>query len=217
VNTKLLLMVGAAALAVAGGAARAGETGKTGPGTWIVAGRLTGVISNADDAITAGGAPTGLKVDVKADYKPTLGITYFFTDKIAADLTLGTTQHDVSAKGVVQVYKTWVLPPVLTVQYHFNPNGAFRPYVGTGPNYMLFYSGKNKNGYTTKLKDGFGWALQAGANVPMSGAWMLNADVKKVFFETDARILTPGATPTTLNSKVHLDPWVVSLGVSRQF
>ena len=31
-----------------------------------------------------------------------------------------------------------MLPPTLTAQYHFNPHGAVRPYLGAGVNYSIF-------------------------------------------------------------------------------
>lgn len=89
--------------------------------------------------------------------------------------------------------------------------GRISSYVGAGVNAMLFYSGKGKNGLVD-LDDGFGYALQAGADVGIQGPWSLNVDVKKVWFETDAKI-NNGA----LTSSVNLDPWVGSLGVSRKF
>lgn len=185
-------------------------------GTWMLNLRATDVISDENAKIkTAAGADTGLKADVSDDVMPTLGISYFFTDHIAADLTLGTTKHSVKAKGLAgnpKVYETWVLPPVLTVQYHFNPKGRLSPYVGAGVNYMMFYSGSDKNGFTVDLDDGFGLALQAGVDYAVSGKYSLNADVKKIFFETDADI-NSGA----LKSKVDLNPWVVSVGVGYKF
>lgn len=185
-------------------------------GAWMVNLRVTDVISDEDAKIeTAAGVDTGLKADVSDDIMPTLGITYFFTDHIAADLTLGTTKHTVKAQGLAgnpKVHETWVLPPVITVQYHFNPKGRLSPYVGAGVNYMLFYSGSDKNGFTVDLDDGFGLALQAGVDYALSGKYSLNADVKKIFFETDADI-NNGA----LKSKVDLNPWVVSLGAGYKF
>ncbi|MBN8930529.1 MAG: OmpW family protein, partial [Rhizobium pusense] len=41
---------------------------------------------------------------------------------------------------------TWVLPPTLTAQYHFNPKGAVRPYVGAGINYTIFWNEKASDG-----------------------------------------------------------------------
>ncbi|MBP8248059.1 MAG: OmpW family protein, partial [Phenylobacterium sp.] len=97
-------------------------------------------------------------------------------------------------------------------QYHFAPAAKVSPYVGAGVNYMLFHSGKDQNGFTVKLDDGFGYALQAGVDVAVKGPWSANLDVKKVFFETDAKI-NGGA----LKSKVKLDPWVLSVGFGYKF
>lgn len=178
--------------------------------------RLTDVAPDAGDPIvTAAGAATGLKTDVKEDIKPTIGLGYFLTDKLAVEVIAGTTQHTVKAVGAgtdVAVHKTWVLPPVLSLQYHPLPNARFSPYVGAGLNYMLFYSGKDRNGFTVDLDNGFGYALQAGADIPINAAYSLNIDVKKVWFDTDASI-NGGA----LKSKVKLDPLVASVGFGRRF
>ncbi|GAA0209699.1 outer membrane protein [Brevundimonas nasdae] len=185
-------------------------------GDFIVTGRVTDVFSQADNAITtAAGADTGLKVDVGDSLMPTLGFTYFLTDHLAVEAILGTTKHDIRAQGGVTdalVHETWVLPPVVTLQYRPLSTGRVSPYIGAGVNYMLFYSGKDKNGFTVDLDNGFGYALQAGADIGIQGPWSLNVDVKKVWFNTDANI-NDGA----LKSDVDLDPWVVSVGVGRKF
>jgi outer membrane protein len=178
--------------------------------------RLTDVAPKAGDPIlTSAGAATGLKADVKDDVKPTIGLSYFLTDKLALEVIAGTTQHTVKAVGAgtdVAVHKTWVLPPVVSLQYHPLPGARFSPYVGAGLNYMLFYSGKDENGFKVDLKDGVGYALQAGADIPINAVDSLNLDVKKVWFDTDAKI-NGGA----LKSKVKLDPLVVSVGFGRRF
>jgi outer membrane protein len=178
--------------------------------------RLTDVAPDAGDPIlTSAGAATGLKADVKDDVMPTIGLSYFLTDKLALEVIAGTTQHTVKAVGPttdVVVHKTWVLPPVVSLQYHPLPGARFSPYVGAGLNYMLFYGGKDRNGFTLDLDDGFGYALQAGADIPINAAYSLNLDVKKVWFDTDAKI-NGGA----LKSKVKLDPLVVSVGFGRRF
>lgn len=185
-------------------------------GDWIVTGRLTDVSSSADDSIfTSGGVDTGLNVDVGHDVMPTLGFTYFLTDNISVEAILGATQHEIRAQGGmtdVAVHETWVLPPVVTLQYRPMPEARVSPYVGAGINYMLFFEGEDKNGFTVDLEDGFGYALQAGADVALTGPWTLNVDVKKVWFDTEATV-NGGA----LTSDVNLDPWVVSVGFGRKF
>lgn len=197
-------------------AAQAQDFTPNAKGDLIVHARLTQVAPAKDAAIlTAAGANSGLKAHVGNDIKPTLGFTYFLTDKVAVEAILGTTEHNIRAQGPgtdVLVHKTWVLPPVVTLQYHPLPASQVSPYFGAGLNYMLFYSEKNKNGFTVKVDDGVGYALQAGVNVKMKNRWLLNADVKKVYFSTDAKI-NGGA----LKAKVDLDPVVASIGLSRQF
>jgi len=178
--------------------------------------RASGVLTDADDAIrTAAGADTGLKVKVGDDVMPTIGLSYFVTDHVAIEAIAGTTKHEVKAVGPatdVKVHETWVLPPVVSLQYHFAPQAVVSPYVGAGVNYMAFYSGEDKNGFTVDIDDGFGYALQAGVDIAVKGRWSANVDVKKVFFETDASI-NGGA----LKSKVKLDPWVLSAGLGYKF
>ena len=185
-------------------------------GDWIVTGRITDVSSSADDSIfTSGGVDTGLNVDVGNSTMPTLGFTYFLTDNISVEAILGATQHEIRAQGGmtdVAVHETWVLPPVVTLQYRPMPEARVSPYVGAGVNYMLFFDGQDRNGFTVDLEDGFGYALQAGADVAITGPWTLNLDVKKVWFDTTATI-NGGA----LTSDVNIDPWVVSVGFGRKF
>ena len=185
-------------------------------GDWIVTGRITDVSSGTDDSIfTSAGVDTGLNVDVGNSTMPTLGFTYFLTDNISVEAILGATQHEIRAQGGatdVAVHETWVLPPVVTLQYRPMPEARVSPYVGAGLNYMLFFEGQDKNGFTVDLEDGFGYALQAGADVAITGPWTLNLDVKKVWFDTTATI-NGGA----LTSDVNIDPWVVSVGFGRKF
>lgn len=208
-------LAGVAALALAG-TAQAQDFQPKEKGTILLNVRATTVSPDADGAIlTAAGAATGLNVDVKDDLMPTIGLSYFLTDHVAVEIIAGTTNHQIKAKGPgtdVVVHETWVLPPVVTLQYHFAPTAKVSPYVGAGINYMIFYSGEDKNGFSVDVDNGFGYALQAGVDVALSGKFSANVDVKKVFFETDASI-NNGA----LKSTVTLDPWVVSAGIGYKF
>lgn len=214
-KTATLIAAGLLAAAAASPALAQDFTPKE-KGTWLVTGRISDVApSESGDIKTAAGVDTGLNVEVSDFVVPTLGFTYFFTDNIAVEGILGTSKHEVSAKGVggsTRVLDTWVVPPVVTLQYHFNPKGRVSPYVGAGVNAMIFYGGEDKSGFDVDLDNGFGYALQAGVDIAIKGDWSANIDVKKVFFETDADI-NNGA----LKSDVTLDPWVISAGVTRRF
>ena len=212
----LLLAAAVAGLAAPAMAQTRAEWTAPRAGDWIVTGRVTDVAPTTDDAIiTAAGADSGLHVDVSDSIMPTLGFTYFLTDHLAVEAILGTTRHEIRAQGGttnVAVHKTWVLPPVVTLQYRPLTQGNISPYVGAGVNAMVFYGGDDKNGFEVDLDDGFGYALQAGADIGLRGPWSVNVDVKRVWFNTDADV-NNGA----LAADVDLDPWVVSVGVGRRF
>ncbi|WP_303828415.1 OmpW/AlkL family protein [Asticcacaulis taihuensis] len=213
---KSIAAVSALALVATAGVTHAADFTPKQKGTFIVAARVTTVAPDeSGDIKTAAGVDSGLNVDVNNSTVPTLGFTYFFTDHVAVEGILGTSKHQIKAVGPstdVEVHETWVLPPVVTLQYHFNPAGKVSPYVGAGVNYMDWYGGKDQNGFKVRLKSGAGTALQAGVDVALQGPWSLNLDVKKVFYKTDAKI-NDGA----LVSKVKLDPVVASVGIAYRF
>jgi outer membrane protein len=215
---RTLLLAAATTAALASPALAQTDAQWTTPraGDWLVSGRVTNVSSGTEAAITtAAGASSGLHVDVGDSTMPTLGFTYFLTDHWAVEGILGTTRHEIRAQGGstdVAVHETWVLPPVVTVQYRPLTEGRFSPYVGAGINAMIFYGGDDRNGFKVDLDDGLGYAAQIGADIGLKGPWSLNLDVKKVWFSTDASV-NDGA----LKSDVDLDPWVVSVGLARKF
>jgi outer membrane protein len=169
----------------------------------------------SDRIVTAAGADTGLHVKVGDSVMPTLGFTYFLTRQLAVVAILGSTQHTVYAAGggaSTKVHTTWVIPPVVALQYHPWPAARLSPYIGGGVNAMIYYAGDNANGFRVRLNDSVGGAVQGGFDYALKGPWALNVDVKKVFVESDA-VINGGA----LRSNVHLDPWVISAGFGRRF
>jgi outer membrane protein len=203
-------------LTLMAGAAHAEDFKPLHKGSFVINTRISTVAPvERGNILTTAGVDTGLDVKVNDDTVPTLGFTYFLTDHVAVEAILGTSKHTIKAVGPatdVAVHDTWVLPPVVAVQYHFNPAGKVNPYVGAGLNAMIFYSGKDKNGFTVKLDNGIGYAAQAGVDIALKGPWTLNLDAKKVWFNTDAKI-NGGA----LKSEVDLDPTVLSIGFGYRF
>jgi outer membrane protein len=214
-TTKLAIAAALSALAAAG-AAQAQDFQPKAKGTVILNVRVTDVAPSGTDPITTlAGAGTGLRAKASYDVMPTVGVTYFLTDNLAVEAIAGTTQHTVRAKGPgtdLKIKETWVLPPIVSLQYHFAPAARVSPYVGAGVNYMLFYGGDDKNGFRLKIDDGFGAAVQGGVDIALRDKWSINLDAKKVFFETDAVDRVNG-----VKTKVTLNPWVLSAGVGHRF
>lgn len=167
----------------------------------------------------------GAKVGVSDSVMPEVDFTYMLTDHIGAELILATTKHKVTGRGDLdalgELASTWVLPPTLTLQYHFNPKGHARPYLGAGINYTTFYSGKASDALedaigATKvsMKDSFGYALQAGVDVDLNKSVFLNLDVKYVDIDTTARLNTGGSINRV---RVNIDPIISSIGIGVRF
>lgn len=170
--------------------------------------RAIGVLPDEDTSVNIGG-----KSSVGDALVPEVDVTYFFTEHVAAELIAATAQHEVNYTGNVNLGNTWILPPTLTLQYHFTPDSMLSPYVGAGVNYSYFYGEETGAGFTDlEVDGGFGWALQAGTDLWLNDNWGLNLDIKKVFLDVDGSL--NGGNITT---DIELDPWIVGAGVSYRF
>ncbi|WP_170973298.1 OmpW family protein [Rhizobium sp. FKY42] len=183
---------------------------------WQVRVRALGVIPNDKGSVNG---VAGSDLQYSNSITPELDISYYFTDNLAAELILGTTSSKIGGAGTlagVNVGKTWILPPTLTLQYHFTELGAFKPYVGAGINYTFFYNESEKGGFSNlKVDHHVGAALQVGFDYMFNEHWGVNFDVKKIFLETDWS--ANHSTLGRLSGKAKLDPWLVGAGVTYRF
>ena len=195
---------------------------------WMVRGRLIGVLPSESADLSVAGAALGGDVKISNEYVPELDISYFFTKNIAAELILATTQHSVKATNVsavgganVDLGDVWVLPPTLTVQYHFTDMGQFKPYVGAGVNLTLFYNeDEGPVADSIDYDSSVGPALQVGFDYDLDGqpgGWAFNADVKKIWINTEATVDFTTALGATVKADVDINPIVVGLGFGYKF
>jgi outer membrane protein len=214
---KLIPVAALAALALPTAVCAAEE------GNWLVRARAV-YLDPANKSEAGSGAldPTLLPGDairVNSKTLPEVDISYFFTKNLAAELILTYPQKQkVSiASGPLQesIGSFKHLPPTLTLQYHFLPEGQFRPYVGAGVNYTRLSSVRLRSsvaGVGLDLeRDSWGGALQAGLDVKLGQNLYLNFDIKKVFIDADLRL--DGAKV----SKVKVDPLLVGVGLGWRF
>lgn len=87
--------------------------------------RVIDIMADGDGVVKQ----NGLKTDVRHSIVPEVDVTYFFTNHIAAELIAATAKHEVDA-GALNLGEAWILPPTLTLQYHFTPDKKFSPYIG---------------------------------------------------------------------------------------
>jgi outer membrane protein len=175
---------------------------------WIIRARLIDV--SPDESSTV----TGLSANVDADngFTPELDFTYFFNDNIAAELILATSKHEMATDTGIDLGEVWVIPPTLTMQYHFNPDGKIRPYAGAGLGYIMYYNEDSGAVNDIEYDDGMSYALQVGVDVEIDKNWAFNADVKKLYHSTDVSI-----NGGSITADVDLNPWVLGVGVAYRF
>lgn len=215
-------LLGAAAFGILAGGLTPAHAQTAGPtltgyqaGEFLAHIRAIGVLpENLSSSVSA----IGGHVKATDQAAPEVDLSYFFSPHLSVEAIAASTRHNVSASGTaighVPVDSVWVLPPTVTLQYHFNEIGNFRPYAGVGLTVMFFYDSHaagptiSKVGYST----GIGPTLDAGFDYPLGGAWYANFDVKQMFVSTKARINNGGIV-----AKTDLDPTVVGAGIGYLF
>ena len=174
------------------------------------------------------------KLQVDSNTIPEIDFSYYITKNIAAELILAVgTRHDVSVSGSrtgllsrSSLGSVNLLPPTLTLQWHFMPDETLDPYVGAGVTYVRAMD----NSLDARLgalklpiridQNMWGPAIQAGFDVNLKDRWLVNFDVKKIWFNTDVKLNAAAAGLPAGYHKVDsldIDPWVISVGVGKKF
>lgn len=178
-------------------------------GNILLRARVVEVVPDVSSTVSIGG-----KVSITDTAIPEVDITYFLTDHWSVEAIAGTNKHAIYYNGSTKLANVWLLPPTVTVQYHFDQIGPIKPYIGAGPNFTIFYD--RSNGPLGKLRttDNWGFALQAGADVPLTedGRYFFNIDVKRLWLSTSASF---SGAPVT--AKVNINPWLLGTGVGIRF
>lgn len=187
---------------------------------WQMRLRGVGVVPhNRGEISTIGG-----DIDVSNNFIPELDFTYFFTKNIAAELILGTSRHTVAANnttvGNLDLGSVYLLPPTLMVQYHLHAGEVFKPYVGVGANYTVFFNEKSGDAAGIKYDNKFGYGFQIGFDIDLNDKFFINLDFKKLFLETDVTVdasnLNQGQT-FDIPAKVKVDPMLLGFGIGMRF
>jgi len=165
---------------------------------------------------------------IGVDSAPTgeLDFTYMFTENIGAELILAVPVHDLQGKDAIaplgKIGDTYLLPPVLTLQYHFTPKGPIRPYLGLGINYTIFFNEDPSASLNAALggptsiniDNSVGIAAQAGVDIDVAPNVFVNLDLKFVNIAPDVTLTTGN---TVRNAQVDINPLIFGVGVGTTF
>jgi outer membrane protein len=183
-------------------------------GDWLLRGGV-GVVDPKSDNLTLS-PEQEVQVDTGTSF--TIEGTYMFADHWGVELLAAYPfTHDVDidgAEGAGNVAEVDHLPPTLSLQYHFNPEGRFRPYIGAGINYTTFLNEDTKGalaGADLELDDSWGAAGQIGADIGLNDNWFLNLAVRYIDIDSDAKL--DGADLGT----VEIDPFIYQAQIGYRF
>ncbi|MBU2531329.1 MAG: outer membrane beta-barrel protein, partial [Alphaproteobacteria bacterium] len=192
-NTRSTLLALAASIVLGIQSAPASAQDYT--GNFMVRAGVSVVNPDTSADVFAGGSRiVGADAEVSSEVIPSATLTYFFSRNVAVELFCCFAKHDVDGKGAlngVDLGDTWIFPPAVTLQYHFDSVNGFKPYVGAGVQYIAFFDEGRSGGLAgnpqLEIDDAFGFTLQAGVDLEVGQGWYVNADVKKTWLEADAK------------------------------
>jgi outer membrane protein len=187
--------------------------------------RALGVLPNGSGS-TINGNPI-YDAKLTNNVVPEVDFTYFFNKNWAVEVIAGMVHHTLSGKltpngQTFGIANTTLLPPTATLQYHF-ALGQFDPYLGVGANYTWFLETTSPltrtlgYGNAVNIHGSAALALQAGFDYYLTKNWVLNADAKYLFLNTNANLGIPSPTGGVNAVHVNVDPWLVSVGLGYRF
>ncbi|MEE4186150.1 MAG: OmpW family outer membrane protein [Gammaproteobacteria bacterium] len=178
-------------------------------GDWTFKAGLT----NVDPEQTNGDTAVGELV-IDDDSSLSLLGSYFVADNVAIELLASLPfEHDWTVGGLVGG-SVQHLPPTLSLQYYFNNNSPFVPYVGLGLNYTIFFSEEafgDLAGANVDIEDSFGIAAQVGADYNFTDQLFMNLDVRYIQIESDVKV------NGTVIGEAEINPLVVGINVGYRF
>lgn len=160
------------------------------------------------------GPDLGIEVDDQVGV--TFNVTYMYSANLGIEVLAALPyEHDIAVGDLGTVASVKHLPPTVSLQYHFLPQGVFQPYAGLGLNYTLFFSEKTKGalaGSDIKVdSSSLGLAAQLGFDLMLNDNWFLNLDVRWIGIETEATV------DNTLKADVKIDPMVYGIHLGYRF
>ncbi len=157
------------------------------------------------------GTLAGFDAEIDSDTRPIFTVEYFVQDNLGIELLASTPyKHDVTLGGSVDAGSVKHLPPTLSLNYHFPTNSVWKPYVGAGLNYTIFFEEDSPLG-DLDLDNSFGVSLQAGLDYMVTEKGAVRLNVR--WFDIDSDVKLDGNNIGT----AEIDPFLIGLSYVHRF
>jgi len=223
-SSRYLIPLAVVAALAAPVAAQAQDAGTYDPGKWLFRVGISQI--NPDSYNLDLGPNTAVVVD--SDLSPTATVEYMITPHIGTELLVAWPfthglDLDTGSRPLDRVGQVDVMPPTLSLNWHFNPNGMWRPYIGAGINYTMFSGEETRGpiaGTSLELDDSFGAAGQVGIDIG-EREWFLNLNVRYIDMGADAELRGvddgEGGTTNLDLGTVDINPMIYGVHVGYRF
>ncbi|HEU5161552.1 MAG TPA: OmpW family outer membrane protein [Thermoanaerobaculia bacterium] len=155
-----------------------------------------------------------------------LGVNVFWSSRVSTEFAAYVVEPDLALRANDPEFPTGVvgslemMPITGTLQFHFNPDGRFDPYIGAGVAYVLFDSIEGESiediGFESiDFDDDYGFLANAGVSIDITPTFAINLDAKYVPVSASASAVIDGVPTDPEDFEVN--PLILSAGVSLQF
>lgn len=180
-------------------------------GRWQVRIGAHQVDPTSGNGTLAGGT---LRSDLDGDFKPTISLEYYLTPHLGIDvLAAAPFRHELRLNGA-KAAEVRHLPPTVSLNWHFLPDGKVSPFVGVGLNYTRFFSIDEYGpleGTRLSLGDSFGLAAHVGVDIAINKRWAITLDARWMDIDTDVKV--DGVRVGT----VSIDPFAFGVAAAYRF
>lgn len=183
-------------------------------GTWTIGAGAAYVDPNSDASLLNTAAVLNADVAVTADedVRPSITFEYFPVKNVGIELLAAHPfKHDIMV-GDTKVGSTRLLPPTLSLQYHFDQGQKVVPFIGAGVNYTAFFDERlHVSSEKLKLDDSWGAAGHVGVDFKFTERDALRLDARYIDLKTDVKIGDKEV------GEADLSPWVYGVSFVKSF
>lgn len=180
-------------------------------GEWTLGFGIANVNPKSDNGDLAGGT---VPTEIDDSTRPTITFEYFIRDNLGVEVLAALPfKHAINSNGT-EIGTVKQLPPVISLQYHFDATPQLKPFVGVGVNFAGFWDADAKGplaGNDLRVKNSWGLAAHLGADYWLNDSAAIRADVRWIDINSDVELNGDSI------GEVEIDPTVLGVSYIRKF